>query len=347
LTGIREPDVDKNWQLKGGVMAPVVDAPESREVASRSLAHPAVEVSGLRKFYGSTLAVRDVSFEVEDGEIFGILGPNGAGKTTTVECISGLRKPDRGTISVLGLDPQRDRAALRERVGVQLQEGTLRPQLTVAETVHLFASFYPRPADTDELIDMLGLGAKRSTYYRRLSGGQKQRLSIALALVGNPQVAILDELTTGLDPQARRETWRLIEKVRDRGITIVLVTHFMDEAERLCNRVAVIDSGQVVALDTPAGLAEREGGGDHMRFRPSKPFDDRVLTGLAEVDRVEHEGPRVVVSGTGELFNAVVRSLAAVGVDALEVQLESATLEDAFLRLVQPSPKSHEQVTTP
>ena len=328
-------------------MAPVVHTPESGEVASRSSAHPVIEISGLRKSYGSTLAVKDVSLEVEEGEIFGILGPNGAGKTTTVECISGLRKPDSGTISVLGLDPQRDRAVLRERVGVQLQEGTLRPQLTVAETVHLFASFYAQPADAEELIDMLGLGPKRNTYYRRLSGGQKQRLSIALALVGNPQVAILDELTTGLDPQARRETWRLIEKVRDRGITILLVTHFMDEAERLCNRVAVIDAGEVVALDTPGGLAERAGGGNHMRFRPSKPFDERVLTHLAEVNRVEDEGPRVVVSGTGELFNAVVRALTAAGVEALEVQLESATLEDAFLRLVQRPRGSQEGVTTP
>ena len=328
-------------------MALAVHTPESGEVASRSLAQPVIEVWGLRKSYGSTLAVKDVSFEVEDGEIFGILGPNGAGKTTIVECISGLRRPDGGTISVLGLDPQRDRAALRECVGVQLQEGTLRWQLTVAETVNLFASFYPQPADTGELIEMLGLGPKRNTYYRRLSGGQKQRLSIALALVGNPQIAILDELTTGLDPQARRETWLLIETIRDRGITIVLVTHFMDEAERLCNRVAVIDSGRVVALDTPVGLAERAGGGDHMRFRPSKPFDDRVLTVLAEVDRVEHEGPRLVVSGTGELFNVVVHALNAAGVEALEVQLESATLEDAFLRLIQPSSKGHEEVTTP
>ena len=344
---MRELDINEDWQLKGDAMAPAVHTPESREVTSRSLAHPAIGVSGLRKSYGSTLAVKDVSFEVEDGEIFGILGPNGAGKTTTVECISGLRKPDGGTISVLGLDPQRDRAALRERVGVQLQEGTLRWQLTVAETVHLFASFYPQPAYTEELIEVLGLGPKRNTYYRRLSGGQKQRLSIALALVGNPQIAILDELTTGLDPQARRETWRLIESVRDRGITILLVTHFMDEAERLCNRVAVIDSGRVVALGTPVGLAEREGGGNHMCFRPSRPFDDRVLTGLAGVDRVEHEGPRMAVSGTGELVNAVVHALNAVGVEALEVQLDSATLEDAFLRLVQPSSKGREEVTTP
>jgi ABC-2 type transport system ATP-binding protein len=319
-------------------------APEVDEVGTRSLARPVVEVSNLRKSYGSTLAVNDVSLEVREGEIFGILGPNGAGKTTTVECVSGLRTSDGGTISILGLDPRHDRAALRECVGVQLQEGTLRPQLTVAETLRLFASFYPRPADEEELIEMLGLGPKRDTYYRRLSGGQKQRLSIALALVGNPKIAILDELTTGLDPQARRDTWGLIESVRDRGITILLVTHFMDEAERLCDRVAVIDSGRVVALDTPVGLAEREGGGNHMRFRPSKPFDDRVLTSLAEVGQVEHEGPRIVVSGNGELLNVVVHALSSAGVDPLEVQLESATLEDAFLRLVKPSSRSREEV---
>jgi len=188
-----------------------------------------------------------------------------------------------------------------------------------------------------------GLGPKRNAYYRRLSGGQKQRLSIALALVGNPEVAILDELTTGLDPQARRETWRLIEDIRDRGITILLVTHYMDEAERLCNRVAVIDSGRVIALDTPGGLAEREGGGSHMTFRPDKPFDDRVLTSLAEVGRVEHEGPRLVVSGTGELVSSVVRALGGAGVEAHEIQVESATLEDAFLRLVS---RHREEVST-
>lgn len=328
-------------------MASSIDISLSPEVAPRSAARPIIEATGLSKSYGSTVAVNDVSFQVDEGEIFGILGPNGAGKTTTVECISGLRRPDSGTINVLGLDPQRDRAELRERVGVQLQEGTLRPQLTVAETVNLFASFYPRPADTEELIEMLGLGPKRNTYYRKLSGGQKQRVSIALALVGNPEIAILDELTTGLDPQARRETWRLIEEVRDRGITILLVTHFMDEAERLCNRVAVINSGRVVALDTPVGLAEREGGGNHMRFRPSKPFDDRVLAELAGVNGVEHEGPRVDVSGTGELVNTVIHALAAVGVEALEVQLESAALEDAFLRLVQRPSEFPEEVTAP
>ena len=297
------------------------------------VAHPVIEVTSLHKAYGATVAVEDVSFGVGEGEIFGILGPNGAGKTTTVECMSGLRAPDGGTIGVLGLDPQRDRHAIRELVGVQLQEGSMPPKLTVRELVDLFASFYTDPADARELIELLGLTAKRDDYYKRLSGGQKQRLSIALALIGNPKVAILDELTTGLDPQARRETWSLIEGVRDRGVTIVLVTHFMDEAERLCDRVALIDSGRVIAIDTPARLAEREGGGNHMRFHPSRPFDDALLTALPEVDRLEHQGDRIVVSGNGDLLNAVISALATAGSEAKDVQLESATLEDAFVRL--------------
>ena len=216
-----------------------------------------IEVQHLHKRYGDTMAVDDVSFTVEEGEIFGILGPNGAGKTTTVECIEGLRTPDGGAISVLGLDPQRDRAELTQRLGVQLQDSQLPDRLRVAEALELYGSFYRTPADWRALMDVLGLADKRDTRFGKLSGGQKQRLSIALALVGSPQVAVLDELTTGLDPQARRDTWALIEGIRDRGVTIVLVTHFMEEAERLCDRVALIDAGRVVALDTPAGLAER------------------------------------------------------------------------------------------
>jgi len=302
-----------------------------------------IEVAHVRKAYGLTVAVEDVSFVVGEGEIFGILGPNGAGKTTTMECLSGLRVPDAGMIRVLGLDPQRDRRALREFVGVQLQGGSMPPKLTVGELVDLFASFYESPADAGELLDLLGLTAKHDDYYKRLSGGQKQRLSIALALIGNPQVAILDELTTGLDPQARRETWRLIESVRDRGVTIVLVTHFMDEAERLCDRVALIDSGRVIAMDTPVRLAEREGGGNHMRFHPSRPFDDALLTGLPEVDRLEHQGDRVVVSGSGDLLNTVISALATMGTEAKDVQLESATLEDAFVRLTGHPPETAEE----
>jgi ABC-2 type transport system ATP-binding protein len=212
-----------------------------------------IEVTDLRKHYGSRQAVDGVSFAVEEGEIFGILGPNGAGKTTTVESIAGLRTPDSGTISVLGLHPRRDRERLRALVGVQLQESELPERITVREAVELFASFYAEPADPRELIGDLGLDDQRGAAYKNLSGGQKQRLSIALALVGRPKIAILDELSTGLDPHARRETWHLIESIRDRGVTILLVTHLMEEAERLADRVAVFGAGRVIALDTPAG----------------------------------------------------------------------------------------------
>ncbi|RZQ62508.1 ABC transporter ATP-binding protein [Amycolatopsis suaedae] len=215
---------------------------------------PIIEVNGLRKRYGKTLAVDDVSLTVEEGEIFGIIGRNGAGKTTTVECIEGLRKPDRGSVSVYGLDPVRDRAKVRQLVGAQLQESHLPEKLRVEEALRLHRSFYRDGADIEQLMKQLGLGKKRDTAFENLSGGQAQRLSIALALVGRPRVAVLDELTTGLDPQARRDTWKLIQKVRDSGVTVILVTHFMEEAERLCDRIAVIDSGLVKAVDTPAGL---------------------------------------------------------------------------------------------
>jgi ABC-2 type transport system ATP-binding protein len=220
---------------------------------------PLIEVTELRKSYGNRVAVDGVSFTVERGEIFGILGTNGAGKTTTVECLQGLRRADGGTISVLGLDPATDRAALTRRVGVQLQESRLAPKLRVREALELFASFYPDPADVDVLLDRLDLRDHARSFFGKLSGGQKQRVSIALALVGNPEVAILDELTTGLDPHARRETWRLVEGVRATGVTVLLVTHFMDEAERLCDRVAIFDAGRVVATGTPTELRAAAG----------------------------------------------------------------------------------------
>ncbi|HYA11074.1 MAG TPA: ABC transporter ATP-binding protein [Thermoplasmata archaeon] len=292
-----------------------------------------VTVDRLHKTYGGTNGVHEVSFSVGEGEILGIIGPNGAGKTTTVECISGLRAPDSGSINVLGLDPQKHRQEVRDRVGVQLQEGSLPPRAKVREVLQLFASFYRQPADPDELLSELGLTEKRNAYYKQLSGGQKQRLSIALALVGNPKVAILDELTTGLDPQARRETWGLIEKIRDRGVTVILVTHFMDEAERLCDRVVLIDRGEVVAMATPEALAEQEGGGTHMRFVPSAPFPDKILASLPGVSSVEHVGPHVEVTGKGDLLPAVMQALQIVGVRAQDVQVTSGSLEDAFLRL--------------
>ena len=215
---------------------------------------PLIEVTELRKSYRGKVAADGVSFTVERGEIFGILGTNGAGKTTTVECLQGLRQADSGTISVLGLDPAVDRAALTQRVGVQLQESQLPAKLKVREALELFASFYPDPADVEDLLRDLDLTEHSGRYFGKLSGGQKQRVSIALALVGNPELAILDELTTGLDPHARRDTWKLVERVRDRGVTVLLVTHFMDEAERLCDRVAIFDAGRVVATGTPDEL---------------------------------------------------------------------------------------------
>ncbi|MEU5548422.1 ABC transporter ATP-binding protein [Micromonospora sp. NPDC047793] len=292
-----------------------------------------IEVTSLHKRYGETVAVADVSFAVEPGEIFGVLGPNGAGKSTTVECVAGLRVPDGGGVSVLGLDPRRDGARLRQQVGVQLQESQLPDRLRVTEALELYASFYREPDDPARLIDELGLGEKRHTPYAKLSGGQKQRLSIALALVGRPRIAILDELTTGLDPQARRDTWGLIERVRDRGVTIVLVTHFMAEAERLCDRVAVIDRGRVAALDTPAGLVATVAPEQRVRFRPSAPLDDRLLTDLPQVSAVTRTGTQVLVSGTGDLLHAVTSILARHRITAADLRLEQATLDDAFVEL--------------
>jgi ABC-2 type transport system ATP-binding protein len=290
-----------------------------------------IEVRNLRKRYGSTVAVRDVSFTVERGEIFGILGPNGAGKTTTVECIAGLRTPDAGSITVLGRPP-RDHD-LRRLVGVQLQESQLPEKMTVREALELYSAFYPDPVDWRALARELGLTEKLGTRYAKLSGGQKQRLSIALALIGDPQIAILDELTTGLDPQARRDTWDLIEQIRDRGVTVVLVTHFMEEAERLCDRLAVIDAGAVAALGTPAGLIAQISSEQRIRFRPSKPLDDALLTSLPEVQHVRHHGGQLEVVGTGNLLHAVTSVLATNQIIAADLRIEQATLDDAFVQL--------------
>ncbi|WP_436763408.1 ABC transporter ATP-binding protein [Streptosporangium sp. V21-05] len=299
---------------------------------------PVIEVRNLRKRYGNNVAVDDVSLTVQEGEIFGILGPNGAGKTTTVECVEGLRTPDRGEIKVLGLDPRRDRAELTRRLGVQLQAGQIQERLEVAEALELYSSFYPDPADWRELMEGLGLASKERTRYAKLSGGQKQRLSIALALVGSPRVAILDELTTGLDPQARRDTWDLIESVRSRGVTIVLVTHFMEEAERLCDRLALIDAGRVVTVDTPAGLTERARIEQRIRFRPSRRLDDELLTSLPDVSGVTRKGEFVVVNGNSNALNAVTAVLARNQIVAERLRVEQASLEDAFVELTGKRP---------
>ncbi|MDA0184971.1 ABC transporter ATP-binding protein [Solirubrobacter phytolaccae] len=214
-----------------------------------------IEIEHLHKRYGDVVAVDDVSFTVAANEIFGIIGVNGAGKTTTVECLTGVRTPDRGRIDVLGFDPATQRDAIRTRVGVQLQASALPDRLSVHEALDLYASFYPDPRDPDELIELLNLSHRRDARYGKLSGGEKQRVSVGLALIGKPRIAVLDELTTGLDPHARRDVWSLIERLKDDGLTVVLVTHFMDEVERLCDRVAVIHAGRVKALDTPTTLA--------------------------------------------------------------------------------------------
>ena len=300
----------------------------------------ALEVRNLHKRYGHRVAVDDVSLTVEDGEIFGIIGPNGAGKTTTVECVAGLRTPDSGSVSVLGLDPTTDRAEVRERLGVQLQESSFPDAITVAEALDLYSSFYRDPADWRELMELLDLTEKRDTRYKALSGGQKQRLSIALALVGGPRVAILDELTTGLDPQARRDTWSLVERVRDTGVTIVLVTHFMDEAERLCDRIAVVSGGRVAAVDTPTGLVAQANAAQQVRFRVSQPLDRSVLTGLPEVTDVENTADRWRVTGRGQLLSSVAGALARAHVVAEDLRVDQRTLDDAFVALTGRPPGS-------
>ncbi|RKT56062.1 ABC transporter ATP-binding protein [Saccharothrix australiensis] len=292
-----------------------------------------IEVVDLVKRYDRKVAVDGVSFSVDEGEVFGILGPNGAGKTTTVECVEGLRAADSGVIRVDGLDPRRDRDAVRERLGAQLQSSELPDRIRVGEALALYASFYREPADWRELLGLLGLADQVRTEYRKLSGGQKQRVSIALALVGRPRIAVLDELTTGLDPQARRDTWGLVERVRDSGVTVVLVTHFMAEAERLCDRLALIDAGRLVAVDSPAGLVARVDGGQTVRFRPTTPLDVALLAALPEVDAVERRGPQVVVTGRGNLLHAVTSVLARNQVVAADLRVEQAGLDDAFIRL--------------
>jgi ABC-2 type transport system ATP-binding protein len=304
------------------------------------MAEPIVEVRNLRKTYGDKVAVHDVSFTVQPGEIFGILGPNGAGKTTTVETLAGLRQADSGTVRVLGIDTQRDPEAVRDHLGVQLQEAALHDKITVGEALRLFASFYTDPADPAELLELLDLTPHAGVQFARLSGGQKQRLSIALALVGNPRIAILDELTTGLDPQARRATWELVERVRATGVTILLVTHFMDEAERLCDRLVVIDRGRVVAEGTPAGLVDAldEDRTVVVRFAPgdaARAAD--LLRGLAErhpdVRGVHDDGApgEVAVTGSRRVLFAVVPALAEADLVPDDVRTVTRSLEDVFL----------------
>ena len=291
-----------------------------------------ISVDGLHKAYGSTIAVDDVSFSVEEGEIFGVLGPNGAGKTTTVECIQGLRSVDRGTIRALGFDPTTEAGELRQRIGSQLQDSALPGRLRVAESIELFSAFARNPVDIDQLLSQWRLEEQRDQPFASLSGGQRQRLFIALAFVNSPELVFLDELTQGLDPQARRATWELIREIRYHGTTVVLVTHFMDEAEQLCDRLAVVDRGRLIALDTPQGLVDGLGLSSIVRFSTSES-DLSWIERLDVVDSVTREGDSVEVRGSGGVLALVAAELVAHGIVPVDLRVDRPTLEDAFLAL--------------
>lgn len=295
---------------------------------------PVVEVQNIRKRYDRTLAVDDLSLTVAQGEIFGIVGPNGAGKTTLVESMVGLRQPDAGSVRVLGLDPRRQRTQLAQRIGIQLQSATLADRITVWEALDLFSSFYTRTIPWSPLLEQWGLAEKRNTFFGNLSGGQQQRLFIALALLNDPEIVFLDELTTGLDPQARRNTWDLVRSIRSQGKTVVLVTHFMDEAEALCDRLAIIDQGRVIALDRPAALVEQLEGEIRVSFDSAEPVDLQALSAQTQADEVVQDGLRITVSGArGGLVAAVVNWLDAKHVPFRNLRTEQPDLEDVFLHL--------------
>ena len=295
---------------------------------------PVVRVDGIRKTYGSTVAVDEISFEVEPGKIFGLIGPNGAGKTTTMECVEGLRRPDRGTISVLGLDPIRDVHALQVRIGVQLQEAQLQKRIKVWEAVDLWASLYPRPVDGTRLLEQLGLADKRNAWFMTLSGGQKQRLFIALALINDPEVVFLDELTTGLDPQARRAIWELVRGIRDRGKTVFMTTHLMEEAERLCDRVAIIDHGRIVDVDAPAALVARHCPERTVLLITDDGDAESRFRAIPHAHSVARQGRRFTSRGEGENFvTDVIRCLAEHRIHVHDFRTETPNLEDVFLKM--------------
>jgi ABC-2 type transport system ATP-binding protein len=292
-----------------------------------------IRVEHLHKVYGVLTAVEDISFTVAPGEIFGIVGPNGAGKTTLVECLEGLRKPDGGSLSVLGLDPIRQERELRLRIGVQLQQAALPEDIKVWEALDLFAAFYPHPADWHILLDSWGLAEKRNARFGSLSGGQKQRVFIALSLINDPELVFLDEITTGLDPQARHNTWELVEKLRQHGKTVLLVTHFMEEAQRLCNRVAIVDHGNLIALDSPQKLIQGLQADTRVIFDANGRSDYQWLLGVPGVTQVTRQNGSLVVTGKGAVLARVAATLAEHGIVPSDLRAEQASLEDVFLAL--------------
>jgi ABC-2 type transport system ATP-binding protein len=306
----------------------------AQSVHTRVAPEPVIRVHALRKTYGRTVAVDGVTFDVDQGEIFGLIGPNGAGKTTTMECVEGLRAPDSGAITVLGLDPVRDVRRLQERIGVQLQEAQLQKRITVREAVGLWAALYRTPVNGDRLLDQLGLTEKRHAWFMTLSGGQKQRLLIALALINDPEVVFLDELTTGLDPQARRTIWELVRGIRARGKTVFLTTHLMEEAERLCDRVAIIDRGRLVDIGAPAALVRRHCPVTTVVVTTSDPAALASFQAVPEVESVNRDGDAYAIRGrAGDLVTQVIRCLAAHRLHVNGFRTESPTLEDVFLQL--------------
>lgn len=295
---------------------------------------PVIDVAAIRKTYGETIAVDDVSFSVERGEIFGLIGPNGAGKTTTMECVEGLRMPDRGGISVLGLDPVRHVYQLQERIGVQLQEAQLQKRIKVWEAVGFWASLHRKPVDGDRLIDQLGLSDKRNAWFMTLSGGQKQRLFIALALINDPELVFLDELTTGLDPQARRAIWDLVRGIRERGKTVFLTTHLMEEAERVCDRVAIIDHGRIIDIGTPTELVQRHCPERTVIVATDAATAAEHFRAIPQVDSVSSQGLQLTIRGRGnDLVTQVIQCLAEHRLRVNDFRTEVPTLEDVFLKL--------------
>ncbi|MEO8448626.1 MAG: ABC transporter ATP-binding protein [Gemmatimonadota bacterium] len=293
-----------------------------------------VDVEHLGKSYGSLRAVDDVTFQVHRGEIFGILGPNGAGKTTTIECLIGLRRPDQGTLRVLGLDPALAGPGLQRRIGVQLQSAALQDRIKVREAVALFSTLYDVPDRTEPLLREWGLWDRRDAAFGDLSGGQRQRLFITLALLNEPELVVLDELTTGLDPGARRATWDLIRSIQRRGATVLLVTHSMEEAESLCDRVAIIDRGRVRALGAPAELVGSGRTATRVRFTEPAGFSLALLEGVRGAERVTRDGAGVLVEGDGPLLVYVAERLARLPDPPVDLRSERSTLEETFLSLV-------------
>ena len=303
-----------------------------------------ISIQHLRKAYGDTVAVDDVSLEVGEGEVLGILGPNGAGKTTTVECVAGLRVPDSGTVRVAGLDPRTQRAELTRVLGVQLQESRLQPKITVGEAMRLWSALYDDPLPWQGLVERLGLEDHAQSTFRDLSGGQQQRLSIALALVGRPRAVILDELSTGLDPRARREVWQIVRDLRADGVTVLLVTHAMEEAEQLCDRIAIIDHGRVRALDTPEGLIAGATAATITSFAADGPVDLESMRELDSVSSVRPEAGRNGVEGRRGAALDVLDGLRRQRVEPAGLRVVDGTLDTAYLQLTDVRPELPEEM---